>query len=182
MMHPHLDVSVHPRPAVSVHPRLMHPHSGVFMHPRLIHARPTTGTRVAMLTDPVRAQERGRRGWRRKDPRPALTWLRAVRLHRYPPRPAEGRWPPPPLPAPRPAGRCHAASVHPHSPLAVSTATASNAIVHWPAAQPSPAAIFVWGKEHDAEGVAAEGQCPRPASIFVKGSNRHGHSRAPIFV
>lgn len=124
-----------PPPAVSVQPRLKHPHPGVFMHPRLMHARPTTGTRVAMLTGPVHARERGGRGWRRRDPRPALTWLRAVRLHRSPPRPAEGRRPPPPLPAPRPAGRCHAASVHPHSPLAVSTATASNATVHWPAAQ-----------------------------------------------
>lgn len=183
VMQPHPDVSVHSRPAVSVHPRLMHPHPVVFMHPRLIHARPTTGTRVTMLTGPVRTQERGRRGWRRRDPRPALTWLRAVRLHGSPPRPAEGRWRPPPLPAARPAcGATPPASIPTHRWLFPRQPLATRLFIGQMRSTPSPAAIFVWGKEHATAGVAAGGQCPRPDAIFVKGSNGHGRSRAFIFV
>lgn len=151
-------------------PRLMHPHPSVFMHPRLIHARPTIGTRVAMLTGPVRAQERGGRGGRRRDPRSALTWLRAVRLHRSPAGPAEGRWPPPPLPAPRPAGRCRAASVHPHSPLAVSMATVSNAAAHWPAAQHALAGRHLCvgqGARHSGRG--CRGAAPSPCRHLCEG-------------
>lgn len=82
---------------------------------------------------------------------------------------------PPPLPAPRPVGRCYTASVHSRLQLAVSMETASIAPSHWSAALPCP---------HLPPSLYGAKPAPRPAAIFAKGGGGGGAvaSSAAIFV